>query len=160
MPNPPAVRQILLGLTAVLGIGTAAFADDDKGASRVPLLPKYQQECGACHVAFPPGMLPPASWQRVMDGLSRHYGTDASLDAATAKELSAWITSAAATGRRQGEAPPQDRITRSSWFLDEHDEVPAAAWKLPAVKSPANCPACHTRADQGEFNERNVRIPR
>ena len=44
--------------------------------------------------------------------------------------------------------------------MREHDEVPAATWKLPAVKSAANCAACHTQADQGDFNEHNVRIPR
>ena len=30
----------------------------------------------------------------------------------------------------------------------------AAAWKRAAVKSAANCSACHTQADQGEFDER------
>jgi hypothetical protein len=33
-------------------------------------------------------------------------------------------------------------------------------WRLAAVKSPANCAACHTTAEQGDFRERNIRIPR
>ena len=127
---------------------------------RVPLLPKYQQECGSCHVAFPPGMLPAASWQRVMATLERHYGVDASLDAATTKELATFVAANAGTYRRVSEQPPQDRITRSAWFVRQHDEVPASAWKLAAVKNPSNCSACHKQADQGDFNERNVRIPR
>ena len=61
---------------------------------------------------------------------------------------------------RVREEPPQDRITRAAWFVREHDEVHAATWALPAVKSAANCAACHTRADQGEFRERDIRIPR
>jgi len=148
----------LCGLIAA--ITHAARAHDDRRAAQVPLLPRYVQECTSCHMAYPSGLLPAASWQRLMNNLPRHYGIDASLDPATAEELSTWLTANAGTYRRVREAPPQDRITRSPWFMREHDEVTAAVWKLPAVKSAANCTACHTRADQGDFSERNVRIPR
>jgi len=126
----------------------------------VALLPTYKQECAACHVAFPPGMLPRDSWQRLLDNLPRHYGTDASLDPATVNELATWLGANAGTYRRVHEAPPEDRITRSAWFIRKHHEVPAAAWQRPAVKSAANCTACHAQADQGDFNEHRVRIPR
>lgn len=155
-----ALQRALFGLISALGLGTAAFADDEARAPRVPLLPKYQEECSACHVAYPPGLLPAAAWQRVVKGLPRHYGTDASLDPATVKELSAWLSANAGSTRRAGAMPPEDRITRTAWFIRKHDEVTAATWKLPAVKSAANCTACHTRADQGDFNERDIRIPR
>ncbi len=95
-----------------------------------------------------------------MGNLSRHYGTDASLDPTSVKELSIWLGANAGTTKRVNGTPPQDRITRSPWFIREHDEVAPATWKLPAVKSAANCTACHTQADQGDFSERNVRIPR
>jgi mono/diheme cytochrome c family protein len=146
----------MTGLAAA-ALTQAAFADR---APRVPLLPQYQQECAACHVAFPPGMLPAASWQRLIANLARHYGTDASLDAATTQELSTWLSSHAGTYKRVRDAPPDDRITRSAWFTREHHEVSAATWKLPAVKSASNCAACHTQADQGDFSERYIRIPR
>lgn len=147
----------LLALLAAAGWLASAQAD---GGARVPLLPKYQQECSACHVAYPPGMLPSASWQRIMNNLPRHYGTDASLDAPTVRELSTWLNTHAGTWKRVSEAPPEDRVTRSAWFVREHREVASATWKLPAVKSPSNCAACHTQADQGDFRERNIRIPR
>lgn len=159
----PVVRALVL-LVAALGLAQPALADSNEHAARVPLLPPplpaYKQECAACHVAYPPGMLPAASWQRLISNLGRHYGTDASLDPATVRELSAWLTANAGTYKRVAEAPPEDRITRSAWFIRKHDEVPAGAWKLAAVKSAANCNACHARADQGDFSERNVRIPR
>lgn len=151
-------RLLAAGAAAMLLL--PALADGDRGAARVPLLPKYRQECAACHVPYPPGLLPAASWQRLMDNLPNHFGTDASLDAATVRELAGWLDAHAATGKRAAEPPPQDRITRSTWFVREHREVAPASWKLPAVKSPANCSACHQQADQGDFNERNVRIPR
>jgi mono/diheme cytochrome c family protein len=152
------VDRVLFALLAAIGISHTALADGDK--RMVPLLPKYQQECAACHVAYPPGMLPAASWTRLMANLPKHYGTDASLDPATLKEIGTWLNAKAGTYKRVREAPPQDRITRSAWFIREHDEVSAATWKLPAVKSAANCAACHPQADKGDFNERYVRIPR
>lgn len=152
------VRQVLFGLLAAIGISHTAQADGDKRMA--PLLPKYQQECAACHVAYPPGMLPAGSWKRLMANLPQHFGTDASLDPAAVKELGAWLNANAGTYKRVREEPPQDRITRSAWFIRKHDEVRAATWKLPAVKSAANCAACHTRADKGDFDEDNVRIPK
>jgi hypothetical protein len=145
---------------ALVCLCSAAHAEGDRRRPGVPLLPAYRQECGSCHVAYPPGLLPPASWQRLMNQLPRHFGVDASLDAAAAKELSTWLAANAATNPRRAAAPPVDRITRSGWFLRQHDEVPAAAWKRAAVGSPAHCSACHAQAEQGDFNEHAVRIPR
>ena len=160
------LRAAAIGSICVLST-LAVQADDDehgRGAARTPLLPAYQTECSACHVAFPPGLLPAASWQRLMAHLPRHFGTDASLDAATAKPIDAWLQAHAAdsTGSRRAAIapPPEDRITRSAWFVREHREVAPAAWTRASVKSPSNCAACHTRADQGDFSERHIRIPR
>jgi Dihaem cytochrome c len=141
-------------------LASPAWAGDGSHPAPTPLLPKYVQECAACHLAYPPALLPAASWQRVMANLPRHYGTDASLDPATASALATWLTANAATSSRRSESPPGDRITRSNWFIREHNELAAATWKLPKVRSAANCAACHTQADQGDFNEHKVRIPR
>lgn len=149
-----------LGLLTALCCGPGAFADDGERMTRVPLLPQYQQECAACHLAYPPGLLPAASWQRLMNGLPKHFGTDASLDPATVKQLANWLTANAGSHRRVREEPEQDRITRSAWFLRQHDEVPAATWRRPAIKSPANCMACHAGADRGDFDEDRIRIPK
>jgi hypothetical protein len=95
-----------------------------------------------------------------MSDLPRHYGTDASLDTATRTALSVWLTAHAGTGKRARTAPPEDRITRSDWFVREHREVPAAAWKRASIRSAANCGACHAGAAQGLYDEHGVRIPR
>ena len=150
--------QFTFGLLVALGTMQAAVADVD--SRRVPLLPKYQQECAACHLAYPPGMLPAASWKRVMTGLPRHYGTDASLDPATVKELSTWLGANAGTYKRVSEEPPQDRITTSSWFERKHREVAPQVWKRAAIGSRANCAACHTGAAKGDFEDDNIRIPK
>ena len=155
-------RAVRRGLLLAAALAPAAWADGPR-MSAPPLLPLYKQECAACHLAYPPGLLPAASWQRLMNNLPRHFGTDASLDPATMQPLSAWLGANAANaahGKRRREAPPEDRITRSAWFVHEHDEIAAATWKLPAVKSAANCVACHTQADRGDFDERHIRFPR
>ena len=152
--------RLALLCASVATLGTTHARADDPRASPVPPLPEHTQECASCHLAFPPGLLPAASWRRIMDNLPRHYGTDASLDPALTRKLAAWLEANAGTGKRAREQPPEDRITRAAWFVREHDEVPAATWKLPAVKSPANCSACHTQAEQGDFSERHIRLPR
>jgi mono/diheme cytochrome c family protein len=147
---------------ALLLAAAMASAHADSVGARVPALPAYQQECAACHIAYPPGLLPAASWQRMMGSLKQHFGTDASLDEASVREISGWLQANAATYKRVGEAPPQDRITKSAWFLREHNEreVPAAVWKRAAIGSASNCAACHSQAAQGSFSEREIKIPR
>ena len=147
-------------LFALMASTHAAQADDDRRRPAVPLLATYAQECAACHVAYLPGMLPSDSWRRLLNDLPRHYGTDASLDPATVKQLATWLSANGGTYKRVRETPLEDRITKSTWFIRKHDEVPAAVWQRPAVKSAANCTACHTQATQGDFNEHSVRIPR
>lgn len=132
----------------------------DGNLMRVPLLPRYQQECAACHLAYPPGLLPAASWQRLMSGLDKHYGTDASLDEASVRQINGWLQSHAGTYKRVNEEPPQDRITRSAWFERKHRKVAPEVWKRASVRSAANCVACHSGADKGDYGDDGVRIPR
>lgn len=118
---------------------------------------KYQQECSACHIAYPPALLPSASWQHLMGSLDKHFGVDASLANADIREISNWLAS---HSRTDGEQPPQNRITQSSWFKRQHfGEVPTSVWKRPQVGSPSHCDACHQGAAQGSFDEDSVRIP-
>jgi hypothetical protein len=158
---PSSLRAALLAAAVALGpTGPAAAGDDD--TLPAPVLPKYQQECASCHLAYPPGLLPAASWRRLMADLPHHFGVDASLEPETLKELSAWLEANAAGFRkaRREPGPPDDRITKSAWWVREHDEVAPATWKLPAVKSPSNCAACHRAAERGNFDEHDIRIPR
>ena len=154
-------RSIYSACMAALALSSSLAYADSNGPV-VPLLPKYKQECAACHIAYPAGMLPAASWKNLMGGLTKHFGTDASLDEASVREISGWLNTHAGTYKRVNEAPPQDRITKSAWFIRKHNEreVPADVWKRVAVGSASNCAACHTQAAQGSFSERDIRIPK
>ena len=164
MPSP---FRPALALVALLLATQAPFAAEREGdgeqARRPPpavLLPAYRQECGACHLAYAPALLPAPAWQQLMDTLPKHFGTDASLDDATRRTLSTWLAARAAQRGRSDAVPAQNRITRAAWFVREHREVPASTWTSPAVKSASRCDACHLHAEQGNFDEHDIRIPR
>jgi mono/diheme cytochrome c family protein len=119
----------------------------------------YEAECASCHMAYPPGLLSAKSWQNVMAGLNKHFGTDASVDEKDKAEITNWLESNATTKQKYSELAPDNRITKTTWFRRKHNEVRADVWKRSGVKSPANCSACHTSAAEGVFSEKNVSIP-
>lgn len=157
--------KITAALLLALLAATHALAEDHAKGSRTvsqqTLSPKYQQECASCHMAYPAALLPVASWQHLMGSLNTHFGTDASLTPADAREISTWLTANGGTYKRVGAMPQQDRISQSDWFLRKHraSEVPARVWSRASVGSRSNCVACHAGAEQGNFNEHQVRIP-
>lgn len=137
-----------------LSMPGAALADDVFAGSNA----KWKAECGSCHVAYPAQLLPATAWQRLMKGLDKHFGTDASVDAATAAEISAFLDKYG--GSKRGIAGETTlRVSETAWFQREHRKVDAATWKNPKVKSAANCAACHTAAEAGDYRERGIRIP-
>lgn len=163
-PHPTFVRAIArtlagasLALANLLAVAPA-HADSRKLLPRNPL-PVYTQECAACHMAFAPGFLPAKSWQHMMGSLDKHYGTDASLDAATVQQIATWLAANAGTYKRVAEAPPEDRMTRAAWFERKHRKIDPQVWKHTSIKSAANCLACHTRADKGHYDDDSVAYP-
>jgi mono/diheme cytochrome c family protein len=153
----------MVALMSVVHVSNArADDDDDEDTGRRPAVvdPKWASECSACHIAYPARYLPAESWRAIMSGLDKHFGSDASLDPATAKEITAYLVKNAGSRRQEISGKPVLRITETRWFRSEHREVAARHWKNPKVKSRANCGACHTTADKGDFSERHVRIPR
>ena len=129
-------------------------------SNRTATNPKWKAECGACHIAYPPKLLPTASWKTLMGGLDKHFGTDASLDAVATGGILAFLQNNASSRKPEPSAKPQLRITETRWFRSEHDEVPARLWKDPRIKNPSNCAACHSQAENGDFNEHNIHLPR
>ena len=126
--------------------------------------PVVKQECSSCHMVFPPQFLPKRSWQKLIETLADHFGENASLDDAQRQAVLAYLLAHAADSRqagREGRKFAQSiaagqtplRITDTPRWLREHREVSAARWKDPAVKSKANCLACHKGAEQGVYEE-------
>lgn len=154
--SPSSATLIALTIFATL-YTTASQADKLQPSSPPPA--SFVNECGSCHLAYPPGLLIASDWQKIMQNLPKHFGSDASLPAATQNEISNFLQNNAGKASRVGNAGDPPRITRSTRFLRKHDEVPKRFWQDPRVKSAANCEACHRDAAKGNFNEHDILIP-
>jgi hypothetical protein len=131
---------------------------------------KWKAECSSCHMLYLPGLLPAKSWTKMMDGLDKHFGENAELDAPVKKEITDFLVANSADGtpNRRGnkivnsiaknDAPL--RISETAYFIRKHDEVSASTYKRKAIGSAANCIACHKGAEEGNFSEHEVRIPK
>jgi hypothetical protein len=117
----------------------------------------YKAECGSCHDPYPPGLLNKSDWGRIMQGLDKHFGSDASLDNKAASSIGAWLEQNSGQRASTGSNPP--RFTTTAWFKRLHREVPANSWKDPRVKTPAYCTGCHKGAAQGRYGENEVSLP-
>jgi len=197
MKTPKIALLITLGLLSLGGAGLAFSDDDDDDddrhgshhekhgswfGSRSDIAPNtnptYTEECGSCHMAYQPGLLPAQSWAQIVNpaALANHYGDDASLSDALVLELSTYLTqnaadtssrtrsrafavasSANASGSQTENLP---RITQTAYFLRKHDEIPARmVIDNPDVGSFSQCNRCHQGAADGDFNEHRVKIP-
>jgi cytochrome c553 len=155
--NPMKMKKtIFIAATLILASSTA-YAGKMAMPSDAPA--SYDAECASCHMAYPPALLSEKSWQNVMSGLAKHFGTDASVDPKTRAEITNWLVKNATTRQKYSETAPENRITKTSWFIRKHDEVRPDVWKRASIKSPANCSACHTDAAKGNFSESNIKIP-
>jgi hypothetical protein len=163
-------------LPLVLGVGLTGYwlvasSSEGEAAFPMPTGKLYGSECGSCHTAYAPGLLPARSWQKMMAELDKHFGEDASLAEPERQAILAELTRLAADGpqanllmrRIAGGIPRQEapqRISTTPFFKYMHDEVPAYIWKRARIGSPANCGACHSKADAGRYFEREVAIPK
>ena len=152
------VTMVLAGL-AVAAPGAAGAAPAGGSPAAV-----YAEECGSCHLAYPARFLPQASWEAGLAGLAQHFGTDASVDPATLPLLRAHLGAGARPVRPsdvRSDGSPLLAITEMRWFRHEHGWFDRHnAWKRPTIGSAANCGACHLKAEQGTFDEDDIRVPK
>lgn len=162
-------------LTLIVAVGGSALLiaqspADDEAIFPMPGGKTYVNECGSCHTAYAPGLLPTRAWRKMLGELGNHFGEDANLDEPQKLEILKALELLAADGsqanmrmRRINSAIPAhlspQRITETGYFKYMHDEVPAYIWKRKKIGSLANCIACHPRANEGRYGEREIRIP-
>ena len=152
---------IRIGLPVLLvALALPAHADNYS----LPKNAAFEEECASCHMAYPPQMLDANSWRAVMNGLSKHFGSDASIDEKRRIAITDFLV-AHSGGRKTGDTrdaqgKPLLRITETARFDKKHREIAAATWQRASIKSPANCTACHAQAAAGDYNERSIRIPK
>jgi hypothetical protein len=149
----------LLAWTAV-GASAAEPKRRDVGPNTSAL---YVKECGSCHFPYQPGWLPERSWRQIMGSLSRHYGENAEISAANHAPVLAYLVAGSAerannTRSREimaaikpGETPTS--VTGVLYVGGIHGGFLDQAFRgKPAVKTLAQCPACHDQAERGWFS--------
>jgi Dihaem cytochrome c len=161
IPTRPLVLSLLVVAFSALVLGRAQAGGGHFYAPVADAVVK--EECGGCHLAFAPSMLPARSWTRMMGDLKHHFGTDASLDPGTANKITDYLTVNAAdqAGQRYSTkllrglpvAQAPLRITALPNWVKEHGEIAASQWQQSAVRSKANCTACHASAERGYYQD-------
>lgn len=122
----------------VLGMN---LAHADIGKPSVSAQNKWKTECGGCHVPFPPQLLAADNWKRLMGGLDKHFGANATLDNKDNKDILGFLMLNAGSGERY--SATSLRISDTPWFKHEHHVISVKEWTLTDVNSRSNCPACH-----------------
>ena len=161
-------HALTFGLVLAICLPGILLADDEEGGSplRQASNANWKTECGACHMTYHPGLLPARSWRKMMGGLDKHFGQNASLDPIPQKEITSFLVkfSADQGNTKYAKSIPAAstplRITETAWFKREHREVRTEVWKRAKIGSASNCMACHKGAEQGDFSEDKVAIPR
>lgn len=168
----------VISLTLVL-TWSVGFADDDdsnhgfwiRATGIAPVSNSlYQEECGSCHFAYQPGLLPARSWKKVMNSLANHFGDNAEVTTGSYQQILAYLTenSADNTSDRRSKKIMRSispdftplRITDTPYIRHKHDEIPGRYISgNKHVNSLSRCDACHQNAQQGSFSESQVRIP-
>lgn len=176
------LKVVALLAGALLANGTYARAEENFGKWLInfqrtkevkPVTDtQYLKECGECHFAYPPGLLPAKSWEKLLkaDALKDHFGDNAEIDKETLQAIHDYAVENAADksfykrsrkiaiATAEGDAPL--RIIEVRYIKRKHKEIPEKMVKgNNDVKSLSYCNKCHTQADKGVFDEDTVSIP-
>jgi hypothetical protein len=129
----------------------------DSVSLAVPDHAKWKEECGGCHIAYPPKLLTADGWKKLMGGLDKHFGANAELDAKDNREILGFLQRYAGSGARYNS--DTSRITDTPWFRREHRDISPKEWVHPEVRSRSNCSACHQNVARNIWSERDIRVP-
>jgi len=130
----------------------------------------WREECGDCHMAYHPSLLPARSWQAMMDGQNDHFGEELDLDADVTREITRFLLDNSAEQLLiepswrilQSLGPGQTplRITATPYWKRKHEDIEQRYWDSDKVKDKGNCSACHRDADAGTYEDAAMRLPR
>ena len=121
---------------------------------------EYKQECGSCHIAYAPFLLPKSAWDSMMSDLENHFGDDASLEEETHARIAAFLEKYASdvvdTKFTQQKESQQIAITKTPYWEIAHRKLNPKIFTTKAIKSKANCQTCHKDAESGIFAKNAV----
>ena len=140
-------------LAGCFGLGAALLASSALAAGFFHSVkdPVTKRECGACHMVYPPALLPARSWQKILGHLDNHFGDNAAMPEPTRQKILAYMTqNAGDSGATDGwflrgvqDTETPARITDMPFWRAIHGGFPVTSFKRPAVKKRGNCIGCH-----------------
>lgn len=169
---------VFLMLGGLLATVSLTPADDDKHHKRqnhssdetlrAVSQPVYQTECGGCHQAYQPDLLPSGSWSRLLDGLDQHFGETVQVEPKSLETIRTYLTQNAADRSHaelarkimhslHGQIPL--RISDVPYIHKEHHDLAPDVYRRASIGSPGNCVACHRGAENGDYDDDDVVIP-
>jgi cytochrome b len=162
-----ALAILLAGLTVATAASVALAALPGRGVPPAALDADYAEQCGACHLAYPPSLAPASTWNAILGDPQHHFGADASLSPALVGKIHAWLDANAAEHwdtlpSQKLRAPAPDgsrRITDTPGWREIHKNIPAARFSAAPVYRRGNCAACHADAESGLFAPQAIAIP-
>ena len=129
----------------------------------------YTNECGACHFAYQPGLLPADSWRKMMGNLENHFGTDATVSQEDFVSLSNYLEQNSAEKNMHYKRSSRivnslrgrvaNSISETPYIIEKHEDIRPSLITQKEVKGLFNCKACHITAQTGSYSDDDVRIP-
>ena len=130
---------------------------------------RYKETCGACHLAYQPGLLPSGSWAILLSNLRSHFGETVDIDSGSKEVIAKYLMDNAADHsqakrslkivRSLKEETPS-RITEIEYIRRKHRDIPSDVFNRKSIGSFSNCLACHKTADQGIYEDDDTVIPK
>ena len=177
------LRSIFLLISCIVMLVSFSFADEEHSKERKDKNHHNQESdengdkrlmsaqnqtylifCGSCHFAYQSGLLPRASWEKMMS--EGHFGT---LDEQTRKQIMDYLKTNSAENNTSeiskkiiasaGTNKPT-KITDIPYIRTKHDEISPDVFKRKTIGSRSNCIACHTKAKEGNYDDDFVKIPK
>ncbi len=167
-PRPRMALAITLGVLAFGAAGVATLATlPGRGVPPAALDPVFAEQCGACHLAFPPSLAPAATWDGIMADLRHHFGADATLSSEQVAHIRAWLDANSAEHwdtlpshvLRARAADGSLRITDTPGWRRMHRHIPDAVFTAKPIYRRSNCAACHHDAATARFAPQSIAIP-
>ena len=167
--HPATAATIVLGVGIAGGAGIAALAAlPGLGVPPVSLDAMYSDQCGACHIAYPPSLAPASTWNGILADLQHHFGEDATLSAEQVAHIRAYLDANAAghwdtypAHLMRTPAPGGSlRLTDTAGWRRMHRGIPAAVFHSKPVYRASACDACHSDAATGRFAPQDIAIPK
>lgn len=164
------VLKLISLFSIVVFLPVWTFAGEHSESKTLPTVTNeiYKTNCGSCHFAYQPGLLPVRSWMKIIDTPGGHPGGDLSLDNTAKGVIKKYLDqnsadkSQAKRSRKILASIGSDTPTRISeipYIREKHHKIKQEVFLRKTIGSRGNCIACHKTAETGDYDDDNVTIP-